>query len=153
MDFSPNIAIKKELGHIYKYIYMCIYMHIHIQIHISYMGPGPAARPSARPDPAARAGAHVRYMYLYVYMHMCMYLYMSPSSFLIAMFGEKSILGACSRKSEHCNLGVKVNISTFAACPLHIFPLFPVLVSHFWELGDFFMLNYATAVLCLFCYI
>ena len=31
-DSSPNIAIRKEHGDIYKYIYICIYIYIHICI-------------------------------------------------------------------------------------------------------------------------
>ena len=46
-------------------------------------------------------------------MHMYMYLYMSPCSFLIAMFGEESILGTRSWKNEHANLGTTVKTNTF----------------------------------------
>ena len=42
-----------------------------------------------------------------------MYLYVSPCSFLIAMFGEESILGPCSWKTEHGNLEIKVKTNTF----------------------------------------
>ena len=54
-------------------------------------------------------------------MHMHMYLHMSPSSFLMAVFGEESILGTCSRRNKHYNFGAKVKTSTFGACPFHNF--------------------------------
>ena len=56
-------------------------------------------------------------------MHMYMYLYVSPCSFLIAMFGEESILGTCSRKNEHVNLGFGVKTSTFLKMALQAKPL------------------------------
>ena len=56
MDSFADVAIRKELGYISKYIYICIYIYIIlfiyiIQIHIPYMGPGPAAARRAVPRP------------------------------------------------------------------------------------------------------
>ena len=48
-----------------------------------------------------------------MYMHMYMYLYMCSSSFLMATSAKESILGTCSRKNEHGNLGIKIKTSTF----------------------------------------
>ena len=60
-----------------------------------------------------------------MYMHMYMYLYMSPCSFLIAMFGEESVLGTCSWKNEHCNFGTEVKASTFLKMAPQAKPLCP----------------------------
>ena len=48
-----------------------------------------------------------------MHMYMYLYMYMYPSSFLMATSAKESILGTCSRKNEHGNLGIKVKTSTF----------------------------------------
>ena len=96
-------------------------MHVHIHLHIIHMQMNIPYMGQGRADGGGRAGAHIRYMYLYdmynmhmyLYMHMYVYLYMSPSSFLIATSAKESILGTCSRKNEHGNLGIKDKTSTF----------------------------------------
>ena len=53
MDSFADVAIRTELGYIYKYICICIYIYklTNLQIHLPYMGPGPAAARRAVPGP------------------------------------------------------------------------------------------------------
>ena len=65
------------------------------------------------------------YAYAYAYIHMYMYLYVSPCSFLIATFGEESILGTCSWKNEHGHFVIEVKTNTFLKMAPQAKPLCP----------------------------
>ena len=93
----------------YTYAYTNTYAYTYTNTYTLH-GPGTGGRVGGG-RPGGRARARVRYMYLYMYMHT--YLYVSPCSFLIATFGEESILGTCSWKNEHGSFGTKVKTNTF----------------------------------------
>ena len=85
MDSFADVAIRKELGHIYKYIYICIYIYKYI-----YLTWAPARPPPAEPSRGPCKVYVFVYVYAYVYVYaLCTYL-------------DKNIF----RVSIHKNLGI-----------------------------------------------
>ena len=71
MDSSPNIAIRKEHGDIYKYIYICTYIYICIDIYKYIYLTWAPARPPGHPPPTRPPfpGPCKVYVFVYVYVH------------------------------------------------------------------------------------